>query len=143
LVTSEFLKRFNELAEAGLLHLKSNTLLVEVLPKQEIKSSGGILLTTTNAQVGSAQQMASQTAIVLAIGKGFNPDAYEVPPLDVKPGAVIKLPTFGLEYVSTYPGIDSVIPQYKLAFVERGSVVVAYPSIEEYERARSILNLAH
>lgn len=128
---SKYLARFAKLAE-GQLPLRGNRLLVEVLPKAEIKSAGGLFINSNSSSHKSTTEMnRAKLAIVLVSGSGYYDEDGEDVALDVLPGAVIMVSEMGLKYYSEFPGIAEYTGE-TLALTRDSEIHAAWPSIEAY-----------
>ena len=136
---SKYLQRFSKLA-SGQLPLRGNRLLVEVLPKEEIKSKGGLILNAaSSSHKTTTEQNRAKLAIVLASGNGYyDEEGGEDVPLDVQPGAVILVSEMGLKYYSEFPGIQEYTGEI-IALTRDSEVHASWPSVEEYKRYQEAL----
>ena len=138
---SKYLNRFQK--AASLLPLRGNRILVEILPKEEIKSAGGLIIASNldNHRTKTEQQRA-KLAIVLAVGTGYYDDSSdegEDVPLDVQPGNVVMLSDYGLKYYSEFPGLAEFTGD-SLALALDKDVHCAWESIEAYQEYSKALN---
>lgn len=148
-----FQREFNALREMGeeTFVLRGSTIIVEVLPPEEIKTAGGIVLATSSDQQKGNSINAGRVDVgrVLMTGPGYwDEDLYEDLPvthaggyvaLEVNPGAIVLLAKFTTDYISHFPGIQRPTGS-KLALIKMDSVLAYYPTQEAYERAKKALN---
>lgn len=149
-----FEKEFEKLRSMGekTFVLRGSTLIVELFPKQELKTAGGLIIHTPDDHVGgkSIEAHRAEVGIVRMSGQGYWVDAddsmkpgaityghYEK--LECQPGAIVVLPKYSLQLMSTFPGIERPINQ-KLCLVKMDQVLAYYPSLEAYETAKAELN---
>lgn len=142
-----FRKEFETLRELGqsTFVLRGSTMIVELLPREEIKTSGGIIIASdSNQRLNSVENHRVDVARVLMTGPGYyveedseNSGGYE--PLEIGPGAIILLPQYSAQLLSHFPGIARPTKD-KLALVKFDQVLAYYPSEEAYELAKSKLN---
>lgn len=134
---SKYLARFQK--AGGKLPLRGNRLLVEVMPKEELKSAGGLILNApTSDHRSKLEQERAKLAVVVAIGNGYF-DGEEDVPLDIKPGAVVLISELGLKYYSEFPGIAEYTGE-TLALTRDTEVHAAWDSLEAYQEYRTLLN---
>ena len=122
--------------------LRGSTIIVEILPDEEIKTAGGLIISapTDHTRGNSVNAHKLQTGRVLMTGPGYWSDEladYEA--LEVSPGSIVILPQYATEYVSTFPGIQRPT-ENKLGLVKMDSILAYYPSEEAYNLAKSKLN---
>ncbi len=146
---------FNKLRELGqqTFVLRGSTIIVEILPPEEIKTAGGLVLATDSSHRKGDSITAHRIDVgrVLMTGPGYwvesSPDSddrqygpggkYE--PVEVQPGAIVLLAKYSTEYISHFPGIARPTGN-KLAMIKMDSILAYYPSQEAYENAKKVLN---
>ncbi len=90
---SRYLERFQRLAGSGTLILKGDTILVERLPKVEMKSKSGLILgVDVKTHKDTSADSALHFGVVLMVGPGQIFEDGTIQPTDSKPGDVILLP---------------------------------------------------
>lgn len=140
---SKYLEQFQKLLspEAKQLYrLMGGRILVELLPAQEIKTSGGLILSAPSNQVKlSAQSQQAVLAIVLMTGEGYVDGEGNDVPMDVKVGNVVMLNDLGLRAYSTFPGVLGYT-QSTIALSNEGDVQMLFNSILDYQEYTAILN---
>ncbi len=138
---SKYLERFKKVASK--LPLRGNRILVEVLPKEELKSAGGIILNApTSDHRSRTEQHRAKVAVVVAVGSGYFDDSSEEGedvPLDIQPGNVVMLSEFGLKYYSEFPGLSEYTGE-SLALALDKDVHCAWESIEAFKEYQKLLN---
>jgi co-chaperonin GroES (HSP10) len=136
---SKYLERFKKLP-AGTLPLRGDRILIELLPKEEIKSAGGLIIASSLSDHKSLTEMhRGELAIVLATGSGyFDEDGNDVE-IDVKPGAVIMVARTSLDFYSKFPGLADFSSQV-IAMTREGSIIAAWNNIEDYLNYQRTLN---
>jgi co-chaperonin GroES (HSP10) len=135
---SRYLSRFAKLAE-GQLPLRGNRLLVEVLPKEEIKSKGGLIINSVSSSHKTTTEVnRAKLAIVLVSGNGYFDEDGEDVALDVRPGAIIMVSEMGLKYYSEFPGITEYTGE-TLALTRDSEIHAAWSSIEAYKAYQQTL----
>ncbi len=137
---TKYLKRFEKVVTNKHLPLRGDRIFVEVMPKEEIKSAGGIILNSlASDHKTTTEQHRPLIAVVLATGTGFIDDESGEPiDMDVKPGSVIMISPYSLTYMSTFPGIPEATAEV-LAMCKESDVSLSWPSIEAYEEYRKAL----
>lgn len=123
--------------EAGKLSIRGSTLLIEVLPDEEVKAAGGIVLQSSSKHVrGGVDEFRLKLGYVIAAGEGYIDEAGKVTPLDVKPGSIVFLPKYSLSAISVFPGMNRLTEE-RIAMIKEDQVLAFYPSLADYEAARS------
>ena len=126
--------RFDKIKDTDLYILRGATMLVEVLPKEELKTSGGIIIAKGEMQRATADDFRRGVGVVLMVGDGYT-DGSE---MEIKEGMVILLP-FNPMYLSEFPGLTDYT-QNSLAIVNEGDVLFAYKSLDDYNKAKELMN---
>lgn len=136
---SKYLARFQKFTQEE-LPLRGNRLLVEVLPKEEIKSAGGLIIhTSAHDHKTATEENRPKLAIVLACGTGYvEEDGTEVE-MDIQPGAVVLLSPMGLRYYSHFPGIPEFTGE-TIAMTRDSEVHISWPSLAAYQAYQAKLN---
>lgn len=139
---SKYLEQFKKLQNdeaQKLFKLMGNRILVELLPAQEIKTAGGLILSAPANQVKlSAQSQQAVLAIVLMTGEGYVDNDGKDVPMDVAVGNVVMLNDLGLRAYSTFPGVSGYT-QSTIALTSEGDVQMSFESIENYMKYCEIL----
>ncbi len=146
---SEF-KKLREMPEAFVL--RGSTIIVEVLPPEEIKTNSGLIVASAHghAKGNSVDAHRIEIGKVLMTGPGYwvegtDEDLVErditgrYEPLEVQPGAIVLLAKYSTDYLSHFPGISRPTGN-KLAMIKMDSILAYYPSQEAYEAAKLALN---
>lgn len=142
-----FDKEFAILRELGedVFVLRGSTLLVEVLPDEELKTKGGLVIATDMNQIkgNSVNQHKLQVGRVLMCGQGYWEETEgsegTYTPLEVKPGAIVVLPQFSTSFLSMFPGIQRPTGN-RIGMVKMSEILAYYPSSEAYQTAKQKLN---
>jgi co-chaperonin GroES (HSP10) len=130
-IESKYLKQFSKLGP-GDFPLRGNRLIVELLPKIEVKTKGGLVLATSlNDHRTTTNENQADVAVVLAVGSGYYGDDGEAVPMDVRVGNVILLTRFGVRAYSTFPGLTEYTAE-SIALCRESDVHAAWPSIEAF-----------
>lgn len=137
-----FEKEFSKLREMEGFVLRGSSIIVEILPDEEIKTAGGIIIATDNKQVkgNSVEQHKLQVGKVLMTGPGYWDDENNTnEPLEVTAGAIVILPQYGTQYISIFPGIQRPTAN-KLGMIKMDQVMAYYKTPQAYEEAKAKLN---
>lgn len=140
--TSKYLEQFKRLENnKELYRLNGGRVLIEVLPKPELKTAGGILMAApANFAKGSTfETQAGTVGIVLLTGEGYvdnDGTSYEI---DLKPGNIVMVNDFGIKTLSSFPGLEQYTAQ-SLAVIDETTVQMTWPSIETFTEYSKILN---
>lgn len=133
-IESKYLEHFKKANKSKAKYtMRGNRVLVEILPKEEIKSEGGIIIQSSDRQVGAMDEHRSELAVVLDVGDGYVDDDGQRVECKVKPGYVVIMPEMGMQYKATWPGINGAIPTF-LALVPDSSLGIYWESIEEFNQ---------
>lgn len=137
-----FEKEFAILREHQGFVVRGSTIIVEILPDEEIKTKGGIIMTgkADHVKGNSFEQHKLLTGKVLMTGPGYwNEEMLAYDPLEVETGAVIILPQFATQYLSMFPGISRPTGN-KIGMIKQDQVIAFYKSQAAYEEAKAKLN---
>lgn len=139
---SKYLEQFKRLEnKKDVYRLNGGRVLIEVLPRPEVKSSGGIVLAAPSGFVkGSTFETQTGTVgIVLLTGEGYidsDGTPYEI---DLKIGSIVMVNDFGIKTLSMFPGLEQYTAQ-SLAVIDETTVQMTWPSIEAFDEYSKILN---
>lgn len=109
-----------------------------MLPKEEVKSAGGLVLSSQTDTRTSTKENQADLAIVLAIGAGYIDNEGNDVAIDLAPGNVVLLSRLSLKYYSQFPGISEYTGEV-LAMTRESEVHAAWPSVEAYEAYKKTL----
>lgn len=131
---SKYLTQFNN--NPHKLPLRGNRVLVEPLPKEEIKTASGIIVAAPKTDHRSTlEQNRAELAVVLAVGSGYYDEEGSDVPVDLAPGNVVLINGFGLRAYSDFPGIADYV-QDAIAMIRDNDVHAAWESLEAYKAYR-------
>lgn len=137
-----FEKEFSTLRKLGeeVFVLRGSTILVELLPDEELKTKGGLIIATNSDQPkgNSVEQHKLQVGKVLMVGQGYWEDDGGYQPVEVQPGAIVILPQYSAQYISMFPGIQRPTAN-KIAMIKMDVVLGYYPNAKAYEKAKAKL----
>lgn len=139
---SKYLDRFKRLwsEDTSLFILHDNRLLVEILPKEELKSKGGLILAAPKADHRSAtEENQHQLAIVLYVGSGTIDDKGSVIAPSYSPGNLILVSPFSLRPYTSFPMLNEYTAN-DIALTRDVDVHCSFRSEEDYLKACAILN---
>jgi hypothetical protein len=139
--------------------LRGSNMIVEILPKEEIRTEGGLILQASIGQTKGDSAAAHEviTAKVLMCGQGYwNESAgmVEVEPgsgiyqdthtgkyeaLEVQPGAIIFLEPNVYRTMSHFPGIAKPT-QNKLAMIKMDAIQAYFPTEQAYNEFKAKVN---
>lgn len=129
--------------------LRGATLIVEILPPEEIKTASGLIVASSSDQArgGTAAAHRVDVAKVLMSGEGYwneniRPGTDEpigMEPLEAQPGAIIMMPQYSAQLLSHFPGISRPTSN-KLAMIKMDQILAYYPTQEAYESAKRAIN---
>ncbi len=137
---SKYFSTFNALQERlpNFYKLFGSRILVEVLPEEELKTAGGLIVakSPTNFRTDTEENKFT-AAVVIAVGQGYYDDETgEETPLEVKPGQVVEVVRSGLRRYSNHPILGSQYSTGDLALVNESHVnTLLASSVTEYSDA--------
>jgi co-chaperonin GroES (HSP10) len=133
---SKYLETFKKIATSP---FRGNRVVVEVLPKEELKSAGGIILPAAKTHRNTAEDDRAELALVLLPGSGYAADDGTDVPLDLAPGNVILVSKLAFKYYSEFPGLANYT-ENAIALIRETEVHAKWDSIEAYEAYKQQLN---
>jgi co-chaperonin GroES (HSP10) len=137
-IQSKYLEQFQRAGNT--LRLRGNRVLLELLPKPEVKSKGGLVLATSlNDHRATTEQNMADICVVLATGEGYYNDDGTVVPLDLMPGNVVLVSRYGLKLYSNIPGLADYTGE-SIAIARDTDVHAVWKSAQEFERYIEALN---
>jgi len=138
---SKYLERFLRLDEdPSLFVVHGSRLIVEVLPKEELVSKGGIVLATQpNDFRSSTEENKHVLAVVLAVGVGYTDETGSLIKSSLVPGNVVLVNPFSLRRYSSFPMLQEYTAQ-DIAMTSDSEINCSFESIEAYQRATKLLN---
>lgn len=122
--------------------LNGSRLLVEVLPPKEIKSAGGLVLSSnSDTHKATADSYRAVLAVVLMVGEGYVDEAGAAMEMETKVGDIVMLNDFGMRYYSQFPGLDDYTKN-KIAMTTESEVQLKFSGAEEFLSFEQTLNTA-
>jgi co-chaperonin GroES (HSP10) len=139
MIQSKYLQQFQRVSDNS-LRLRGNRLLLELLPKPEVKSKGGLVLVTNiSDHRTTTQDNMADICVVLRTGEGYYNDDGSTLPLDLKVGNVVLVSRFGLKLYSNMPGLADYTGE-SIALARDTDVHAVWESIEHFEQYVRELN---
>lgn len=132
---TKYLEQFKKL-EGSKYKLAGGRMLVEILPKKEMKTNGGLIMAAPIQHKGTADTQRAVVGVVLMTGEGYVDDDGKDVAMETKVGNIVVLNEFGLKYYSEYPGLTSYT-ENKLAMTAESEIQMKFDSFDdlaEYER---------
>lgn len=138
MVESKYLGKFTR--DGAAIKLRGNRLLVELVPKEELKTKGGLVIAQSLSDHKSTTEMSrADVAIVLAVGEGYYDDESGADvSMDIKVGNVVLLSRFGLRTYSSFPGIQGMTPD-TMALCRDNDVHAVWANIEEFDKYKQAM----
>ncbi len=138
-----FEKEFSTLRELGqeTFVLRGATMIVEIQDEAEIKTASGLVVSTPGNHVRkSLTENKLDIGKVLMVGPGYwDEETKSFLELDIKVGAILILPQYLVQVISTFPGISRPTSN-KLGLVKDDNILAYYPTTEAFELAKTKLN---
>ena len=135
---SEYFDRIRKMVDAGLLHIRGNTLVLELLPEPEVKTAGGLIIASDRNQLrGGIKDSMMVTALVCAVGEGYYQDDGSTIPVDTPVGSVVMAPPYAVRRYSMFPGFTE--PTYeRIGSISESEVTIWLKSIEDLNEAEKL-----
>lgn len=136
---TKYLEQFKKL-EGTKYKLAGGRMLVEILPKKEMKTNGGLIMAAPIQHKGTADTQRAVVGVVLMIGEGYVDDDGKDVAMETKVGNIVVLNEFGLKYYSEYPGLTSYT-ENKLAMTAESEIQMKFDSFDdlaEYEKLLTV-----
>lgn len=134
---SRFLAHFERIKPH--LQIRGNRLLIELLPKEELKTAGGIIIKSDmSGYKTQTEDSRPQMALVLATGdERTNSDGYLEAGTNYEPGNVLWITTHPT-YISEFPGLGAT--ENKLAWITDNpqDIHVKWASLTAYEEFKKV-----
>lgn len=136
---SKYLKQFE--AAAGHIRLRGNRILVEPLPKEEIRTAGGLIMAAPETDHRSTlEQNRASLAVVLAVGEGYyNEDTGADVPMDIKVGNIVLINAYGMRPYSSFPSLRDY-KQDGIAMIRDSDVNAVWENDEAFKLYAEKLN---
>ncbi len=136
---SKYLHRFSKVTQE-IFPLRGSRILVELLPKEELKTAGGLVIASSlNDHRTSTDVNKALLGVVLAVGNGYVDDEGNESAVEVKPGYVVMLSQFGVRPYSHFPGVAEYTSE-SIALTRESEIHCAWPSMDAYQEYRKALN---
>jgi co-chaperonin GroES (HSP10) len=136
---TKYLEQFKKL-EGSKYKLAGGRMLVEVLPKKEMKTTGGLIMAAPLNHKGTADTQRAVVGVVLMTGEGYVDDDGVDVPMETKVGSVVVLNEFGLKYYSEFPGI-ATYTESKLALTAESEIQMKFDSFDDLAAFEKLLDL--
>lgn len=139
---AEFDTAFEALRATNTFTLRGTSLLVEIIPPEELKTKSGLILATHSDQKGGNSLNAHKIEYgkVLVVGQGtWDDEKREYVPLDVKEGHIVVLPQYSYQLMSTFPALTRPLSN-KVAMVASSSILGFFDSEDGFNRAKNAMN---
>lgn len=140
---TKYLNRFLKLQtdEAKkLFDFNGARLLLEILPKREIKTASGLIISAPSDHVRvTADAAQAVMAIVLMTGTGYYDDDGKPVDMETQVGNVVMVNEFGLRAFSTFPGLVDYTKN-SLAITTESEIQMRFKTVEDYLQYEAILN---
>lgn len=135
---TRYLEQFKKL-EGTKYKLAGGRMLVEILPKKEMKTTGGLIMAAPVQHKGTADTQRAVVGVVVMVGEGYVNDDQQDVPMETKVGNVVVLNEFGLKYYSEFPGISSYT-ENKLALTAESEIQMKFDSLDDLAEFERLLN---
>lgn len=130
---SKYLKRFQSIAEELQPKVTGNRMLVEVLPKEEMVSEGGIIFKTVETHKSDVEWLRPKIAVVLMKGAGSKNDNGTIDENPFNVGNVILVSEHSPKAFAEFPGLEGITSD-EIAIVGRYDVHFCWENLEHFEQ---------
>ena len=138
-----YVKAFNALQEQckGLYKLTGDNLIVEELPKEELKTASGIVISATiNArQIDSIEDNRPMLVRVLLVGEGYYDEDGKPVDLDVKPGDICLIGKLGVKWMSSIFDVFIQEGATKVGLSKESEIQFNYGSQDALDKCKQVL----
>lgn len=138
-----YLSAFQQLKEKCVDNyaLVGDNLLVEELPKEEYKSSGGIVIASSinSRQLDSIEDNRPMLVRVLLIGNGYYDDEGKEVNLDTKPGDIILIGKLGVKWLSSIAGVFIQKESTRVGLTRESEIQMRFIGQEGFDKFTSTL----
>jgi co-chaperonin GroES (HSP10) len=137
---SKYLAQFQRLVEKGsdTFTLNGDRILVEVLPKEELKI-GSIIMAPNKDHRNQTEESRACLVLVLLIGEGYVDDDGKDIPLMYKPGEILLVPEPSIRFFSQFPGLPNYTSN-AIGLMREGDAHMSWDNFEQYELYKKALN---
>lgn len=118
--------------------LNGGRILVELLPKKEITTASGLVLSSPDTFKGTSDSNRALLGMVLLTGDGYIDSDNNSIPIDLKIGSVVVLNEFGVKAYSQFPGVKDYT-RNTIVMTSESEVQMTFDSIEEFEKYEKAL----
>jgi len=139
---TKYLERFKRLDDRReLFKLNGGRVLIEVMPKQEVKTAGGIVLSapTNYAKGATFESQTGTLGVVLLTGEGYVDASGATYDIGLKPGNVVLINELGMRTLSVFPGL-SEYSAGSIAIVDETVVQMSWPDLEAFDAYAKLLS---
>lgn len=137
---SKYLAAFQRLKATANEHfiLNSDRLIVEILPKEELKK-GSIIMAPPKDMRSMTEENRAVLVLVLLVGEGYVDDDGNDIPVKYQPGEILMVPFNSLRHYTQFPMLLDYTAN-ELAQTREGEVIMSWPSFESYEACKKAIN---
>ncbi len=140
---SKYLPAFQKLAKEApeLFELIGDCLLIEVIPDDEFKTKGGLILASGNDRQVNGLQADKPTFVrVLLVGAGYyDDDTLEPVALDSSPGDIVLVGTTSIKKFSVF-GKLMTYGEATLGLIRESDIQLRFKGEEGFDRTFELLN---
>lgn len=132
------LELFKQLAEQNLYELRSDCMLVEALPRPELKTSGGIILSDNKRSLDNYSADKPQFVKVIQVGAGVQTEDGTNEPLPFSVGDIILVgPLATVKWCSDLFGLVSNTAEFRLGIMQGDATnaFMTFKTMEDYNKA--------
>lgn len=127
--------RLSTIAES--FTLPGPRMLVEILPKEELKTAGGLIISAGAGYKTTNEMNRPLFGVILLNGEGEEDEDGNNIPLPLKPGAVVQINLHGPVYYSEFPGLGSTEDQ--IAMIAPNHIQMSWPTIADFKKFQEVL----
>lgn len=140
---TNYLDRFKRLSDFPGFEIMGDTIVVEQLAEDEIKTSSGLVIATPdNHKTKNMSEKKSLFVRVLAVGKGYYDEDNDVDvPLDTRPGDICMVGQTSVLYFSVFGDLQDYEPE-KIGITKENQIQMRFRGEGVYDAVFEALNRA-
>lgn len=139
---SKYLINFLNLKDnKDLFRLNGGRVVVEVLPKPELKTQGGLIMSAPSGYTKGSTFESQQGTLctVLLVGSGYYDTDGKGIDIDLVPGNIILVNDFGIKTLSVFPGLNDYTAN-SLAIIDESVVQMVWADMSIFNSYSELLN---
>lgn len=136
---SKYISLFNNLPTELKPRLSGNRILIELLPKEELKTAGGIVLATVSTHKSDIEWLRPKLGIILLKGEGIVNERGEIEEIPHPIGSVCLVSEHAPKSLSTFPGLEGIVTD-EVALISRHDIHISWNTLPIYTQYRKTIS---